>query len=97
MLSLATLSSIIYFRSYKICYFRFVILQASTQKKYPYVLLAVMYQTGFSAIMAAIFALIVANDASAWKLKLDMGLVSILYTVRSKAQLVTSYYINLLK
>lgn len=56
------------------------IVQASTQKMYPYVLLAVMYQTGFSAIMAAIFALIVANDASAWKLKLDMGLVSILYT-----------------
>lgn len=58
-------------------------LQASTQKKYPVVLLAVLYQFSLSAVMSAIFALIVVKDASAWKLKLDMGLVSILYIVRS--------------
>ncbi|EXB82634.1 Auxin-induced protein 5NG4 [Morus notabilis] len=56
------------------------IVQASTQKKYPAVLLAVLYQISLSAVMSAIFALIVVKDASAWKLKLDMGLVSILHT-----------------
>ncbi|XP_062110254.1 WAT1-related protein At5g40240-like [Humulus lupulus] len=56
------------------------ILQASTQRKYPAVLLAVLYQISFSALMAAVFSLIVVKDTSAWKLKLDMGLVAILYT-----------------
>ncbi|PON59275.1 Lipocalin-1 receptor [Parasponia andersonii] len=56
------------------------ILQASTQKKYPAVLLAVLYQTSFSAIMAAVFSFIAVKDTNAWKLKFDMGLVAVLYT-----------------
>ena len=56
-------------------------LQASTQKKYPAVLLTVLYQTSFSTFIAAVFSLIAVKDISAWKLKLDMGLVAILYTV----------------
>ncbi|PON98899.1 WAT1-related protein [Trema orientale] len=56
------------------------ILQASTQKKYPAVLLAVLYQTSFSALMAAVFSFIAVKDTNAWKLKFDMGLVAVLYT-----------------
>ncbi|KAM6562152.1 hypothetical protein CsatB_022150 [Cannabis sativa] len=56
------------------------ILQASTQKRYPAVVLAVLYQTSFSALLDALFSLIVVKDTSAWKLKFDMGLVAILYT-----------------
>ncbi|KAJ0095868.1 hypothetical protein Patl1_16204 [Pistacia atlantica] len=56
------------------------ILQALTFRKYPSVLIIVSYQSFFTAIMSIVFSLILVKDTSAWKLRLDMGLVAILYS-----------------
>jgi hypothetical protein len=41
----------------------------------------VFYQWFFGAIQSALFSLVVVNDPSAWRLKLDIGLFAILYSV----------------
>jgi hypothetical protein len=41
----------------------------------------VFFQVFFIAIQSGVFALIVVRDPSAWELKLDMGLVAIIYQV----------------
>ncbi|KAF3431311.1 hypothetical protein FNV43_RR26042 [Rhamnella rubrinervis] len=56
------------------------ILQVSTQKKYPAVLMVVLYQCLFATLLSATFACITVKDASAWSLKPDMGLLAISYT-----------------
>jgi drug/metabolite transporter (DMT)-like permease len=55
------------------------IYQVSVTKKYPAVIVIVFFQVFFIAIQSGIFALIVVRDPSAWELKLDMGLVAIIY------------------
>uniref|UniRef100_A0A2N9ITJ4 WAT1-related protein n=1 Tax=Fagus sylvatica TaxID=28930 RepID=A0A2N9ITJ4_FAGSY len=56
------------------------VFQAWLLKKYPEVLIMVFYQWFFGAIQSALFSLIVVNDPSAWRLKLDIGLFAILYS-----------------
>ncbi|KAI5352408.1 hypothetical protein L3X38_005299 [Prunus dulcis] len=56
------------------------ILQASTLKKYPAVVVIVCFQCLFSTIQSALFTLIAVKDASAWELRLDTGLIAVLYT-----------------
>ncbi|KAJ1389922.1 EamA domain [Sesbania bispinosa] len=55
------------------------IYQASVTRKYPVVTIIVFFQILFTTIQSAVFALIVVRDPSAWQLKLDMGLIAILY------------------
>ncbi|XP_028783886.1 WAT1-related protein At5g40240 [Neltuma alba] len=55
------------------------IYQASVIKSYPSVMVVVFFQILFSTILSAIFAIIVVADLSAWVLRLDMGLVCIIY------------------
>ncbi|RXH79671.1 hypothetical protein DVH24_040818 [Malus domestica] len=56
------------------------ILQATVVKKYPAILLSVFFQCLFATIQSAIFALIAVRDASAWEIRLDVGLIAVLYT-----------------
>ncbi|XP_050373908.1 WAT1-related protein At5g40240-like isoform X2 [Argentina anserina] len=56
------------------------ILQALTVEKYPAVVFIVFFQCLFTTILSAAFALIAIKDANAWQLRLDMGLIAILYT-----------------
>lgn len=58
--------------------------QALTFRKFPSVLIIVSYQSFFTAIMSTLFSLILVKDPSAWKLRLDMGLLAILYSVSNK-------------
>ncbi|CAL5188949.1 unnamed protein product [Lathyrus oleraceus] len=55
------------------------IYQVSVTKKYPTVIVIVFFQVLFTTIQSGVFALIVVRDSSAWNLKLDMGLIVILY------------------
>ncbi|KAK4263317.1 hypothetical protein QN277_028748 [Acacia crassicarpa] len=55
------------------------IYQASVMKSYPSVMVVVFFQILFSTILSAIFAIIVVKDQSEWILRLDMGLVCIIY------------------
>lgn len=55
------------------------IYQASVSKKYSAVMIIVFYQILFSTIQSAVFALIAVRDRRAWVLKLDTGLIAILY------------------
>ncbi|BFG16491.1 hypothetical protein CerSpe_027650 [Prunus speciosa] len=56
------------------------IMQAFIVKKYPAVVFIVFYQCLFTTIQSAAFTLVAVRDASAWELRLDMGLIAILYT-----------------
>ncbi|KAH0991612.1 hypothetical protein GBA52_003095 [Prunus armeniaca] len=57
------------------------ILQASsTLKKYPAVVVIVCFQCLFMTVQSALVTLIAVKDASAWELRLDMGLIAVLYT-----------------
>lgn len=58
-------------------------LQASILKKYPAVLVIIFYMMLYYTILSIVFTLIVVRDAGAWRLGLDLGLVSVLYTVSS--------------
>lgn len=55
--------------------------QVSVTKKYPAVIVIVFFQVFFITIQTGVYALIVVRDQSAWELKLDMGLIVILYQV----------------
>ncbi|AES96253.2 putative EamA domain-containing protein [Medicago truncatula] len=55
------------------------IYQVSVTKKYPAVIVIVFFQVVFITIQTGVYALIVVRDPSAWELKLDMGLIVILY------------------
>ncbi|XP_021829851.1 WAT1-related protein At5g40240-like [Prunus avium] len=54
-------------------------LQAFVVKKYPAVVFIVFYQCLFATIHSVAFTLVAVRDASAWELRLDMGLIAILY------------------
>ncbi|KAM5566720.1 hypothetical protein ABKV19_015053, partial [Rosa sericea] len=56
------------------------ILQASILEKYPAVVFIVFFQCLFTTIQSAAFTVIAIKDANAWALRLDMGLIAILYT-----------------
>ncbi|XP_020216159.1 WAT1-related protein At5g40240 isoform X2 [Cajanus cajan] len=55
------------------------IYQASVAKKYSSVTVIVFFQLLFSTILSVVIALIKVSDPTEWKLKLDMGLIAILY------------------
>lgn len=55
------------------------IYQASVAYKYPAVTTIVFFQLLFSTIQCGVFALIVVQDQTEWELKLDIGLIGIVY------------------
>ncbi|KAB1200307.1 hypothetical protein CJ030_MR0G007657 [Morella rubra] len=61
-------------------YSAWYIVQASILKKYPAVLVIIFYMMLYYTILSIVFTLIVVRDAGAWRLGLDLGLVSVLYT-----------------
>ncbi|KAG5059292.1 hypothetical protein JHK87_000321 [Glycine soja] len=52
---------------------------ASVAYKYPAVTTIVFFQLLFSTIQCGVFALIVVQDQTEWELKLDIGLIGIVY------------------
>lgn len=62
-------------------YSAWYIVQASILKEYPEMLVDMLFYLSFySTILSAVFTLIIVRDPSAWTLRLDMGLVAILYS-----------------
>lgn len=55
--------------------------QAITLKEFPALIVMLCYQYFFSTILAAMFSLTVVTELSAWKLRLDVGLFAIAYSV----------------
>lgn len=55
--------------------------QAVTLKEFPALIVMLCYQYFFSTILAAMFSLTVVTELSAWKLRLDVGLFAIAYSV----------------
>ncbi|KAG5067941.1 hypothetical protein JHK85_000318 [Glycine max] len=53
--------------------------EASVAYKYPAVTTIVFFQLLFSTIQCGVFALIVVQDQTEWELKLDIGLIGIVY------------------
>lgn len=56
-------------------------LQATIVKKYPAIVFIVFFQCLFATIQSAAFTVIAVRGASAWELRLDVGIIAILYTV----------------
>ncbi|KAK1555326.1 hypothetical protein Q3G72_024888 [Acer saccharum] len=56
------------------------ILQAIILKKFPAIMIILFFKYMFGTILAALFSLTVVRDPSAWKLRLDIGLVAVLYS-----------------
>ncbi|KAF6159881.1 hypothetical protein GIB67_032965 [Kingdonia uniflora] len=56
------------------------VLQAATVKKYPSQMTVVFFYCFFGTIQCALFSLIAERDPSAWRLKPDIELVSIVYS-----------------
>uniref|UniRef100_A0A2N9IUY2 Uncharacterized protein n=1 Tax=Fagus sylvatica TaxID=28930 RepID=A0A2N9IUY2_FAGSY len=62
-------------------YSAWYIVQASILTEYPEMLVDMLFYLSFySTILSAVFTLIIVRDPSAWTLRLDMGLVAILYS-----------------
>ncbi|XP_062159600.1 WAT1-related protein At5g40240-like isoform X2 [Alnus glutinosa] len=61
-------------------YSAWYIVQASILKIYPAVLVILFHMFFYNTILSAVFTLIIVRDPDAWRLRLDMGLVAILYT-----------------
>ncbi|KAJ4711148.1 WAT1-related protein [Melia azedarach] len=49
-------------------------------KRFPAVLIIMFYLFFFNTILSTVFALILVIDPKSWKLRLDMGLIAILYS-----------------
>ncbi|KAJ0095865.1 hypothetical protein Patl1_16203 [Pistacia atlantica] len=60
-------------------FFSFVTGQASILKKFPALFIIMLYVFLFNTILSMAYSLIVVTDLTAWKLRLDIGLVAILY------------------
>nr|XP_028952209.1 WAT1-related protein At5g40240-like isoform X4 [Malus domestica] len=56
------------------------ILQATIVKKYPAIVFIVFFQCLFATMQSAAFTLIAVRGASAWEIRLDVGIIAILYT-----------------
>ena len=56
-------------------------LQMLILKKFPAILIITFYITFFSAIQSGVYSLAMVKDPSAWKLRLDIGLFAVLYSV----------------
>ena len=56
-------------------------LQALVLKKFPAILIIMFYLTFFSAIQSGVYSLAMVKEPSAWKLRLDIGLFAVLYSV----------------
>ncbi|KAJ0037710.1 hypothetical protein Pint_23044 [Pistacia integerrima] len=61
-------------------FFSFVTGQASILKKFPAFFIIMLYLFLFNTILSMAYSLIVVTDLTAWKLRLDIGLVAILYS-----------------
>ncbi|GLT50304.1 hypothetical protein SLA2020_237970 [Shorea laevis] len=56
------------------------ILQTMVLKMFPTVFIVIFYLNFFSTILFSFYSLILVEDPSAWKLRLDIGLVAVLYS-----------------
>ncbi|KAK4842406.1 hypothetical protein QYF36_020978 [Acer negundo] len=56
------------------------ILQAIILKKFPAIMIILFFKFIFGTILVALFSLTIVRDPSAWKLRLDIGLVAVLYS-----------------
>ena len=56
-------------------------MQAIILKKFPAIMIILFFKYMFGTILAALFSLTVVRDPSAWKLRLDIGSVAVLYSV----------------
>ncbi|XP_048232259.1 WAT1-related protein At4g15540 [Ricinus communis] len=68
------------------------ILQTFILKKFPAVLIIICYLCFFNTVLSAIFALIVVEDRNSWKIKPNIGLATILYTVNRQLALPIFYF-----
>ncbi|GKV22831.1 hypothetical protein SLEP1_g32653 [Rubroshorea leprosula] len=56
------------------------ILQTMILKKFPAILTVIFYLSFFTTIISAVYSLILVEDTSAWKLRLDIGLIAVLHS-----------------
>ncbi|GKV22829.1 hypothetical protein SLEP1_g32651 [Rubroshorea leprosula] len=66
------------------------ILQAMILRRFPAIVTVVFFVSFFNTIMAAVYALILVNDTSAWKLRLDIGLIAVLYSALASIILINT-------
>ncbi|KAK1555241.1 hypothetical protein Q3G72_023839 [Acer saccharum] len=57
-----------------------IILQAIILKKFPAIMIILFFKYIFATIMVGLFSLNVVTDPTAWKLRLDIGSVAVLYS-----------------
>lgn len=55
--------------------------QALVLKEFPALSITLFFQSLFGTILSTIFTLIMVTDPSAWKLRPDIGLFAIVYSV----------------
>jgi drug/metabolite transporter (DMT)-like permease len=60
-----------------------IVMQAGLLKEYPNKMLVTVTQCVFSALQSLIVAVVAERDFSRWKLRLDVSLLAIIYTVSS--------------
>ncbi|GKV14471.1 hypothetical protein SLEP1_g25350 [Rubroshorea leprosula] len=56
------------------------ILQTMVLKMFPAVFTVILYVNFFNTILSSFYSLILVEDPSAWKLRLDIGLIAVLYS-----------------
>ncbi|RXH69796.1 hypothetical protein DVH24_007052 [Malus domestica] len=71
---------------FRFCFFSFLLtfliltIIATMVKKYPAIVFIVFFQCLFATMQSAAFTLIAVRGASAWEIRLDVGIIAILYT-----------------
>lgn len=62
-------------------------MQATVLEEYPSKMLVTLSQCAFSAVQSFVVAVVAERDFSKWKLRLDISLLAIVYTVITTAYL----------